>query len=136
DASSFQAPNGGMAFWTPEDARVSPYLSAATALAFNRLRAAGYQVPEDVDKRLDKYLDALLRSNTAPTFYSEGMVSSVRAVALQALAERNRVTVDDPQRHEKNVPQMRVALADPQRHEKSAPQMQVSLADLQRYEKY
>ena len=49
DASSFQAPNGGMAFWTPDDARVSPYLSAATALAFNRLRAAGYRVPEDVE---------------------------------------------------------------------------------------
>jgi uncharacterized protein YfaS (alpha-2-macroglobulin family) len=45
DASSFQAPDGGMAFWTPEDARVSPYLSAYTALAFNRLRAAGYTVP-------------------------------------------------------------------------------------------
>src|SRR5258706_2638039 len=96
DASSFQAPNGGMAFWTPEDARVSPYLSAATALAFNRLRAAGYRVPEDVDKRLDLYLQALLRSNTAPTFYSEGMVSSVRAVARQALAQRNRPSLPDP----------------------------------------
>jgi len=81
---AFQAPNGGMAFWTPDDARVSPYLSAATALAFNRLRAAGYRVPEDVEKHLDDYLQALLRSNTAPTFYSDGMVSSVRAVALQA----------------------------------------------------
>src|SRR5258708_5874094 len=95
DASSFQAPNGGMAYWTPEDARVSPYLSAATALAFNRLRAAGYRVPDDVDKRLDKYLEALLRSNTAPTFYSEGMVSSVRAVALQALADGNRAGSHD-----------------------------------------
>jgi uncharacterized protein YfaS (alpha-2-macroglobulin family) len=106
DASSFQAPNGGMGFWTPEDARVSPYLSAATALAFNRLRAAGYRVPEDVDKHLDDYLQALLRSNTAPTFYSEGMVSSVRAVALQALAERNRVTLADVQRYEKYAPRM------------------------------
>jgi uncharacterized protein YfaS (alpha-2-macroglobulin family) len=123
DASSFQAPNGGMAFWTPEDARVSPYLSAATALAFNRLRAAGYRVPEDVDKRLDLYLQALLRSNTAPTFYSEGMVSSVRAVALQALAERNRPSLADPQRDEKSAPQMQASLADLQRYEKYAPQM-------------
>jgi alpha-2-macroglobulin len=106
DAASFQAPNGGMAFWTPDDARVSPYLSAATALAFNRLRAAGYQVPDDVEKHLDDYLQALLRSNTAPTFYSEGMVSSVRAVALQALAERNRVSLADLQRYEKYAPQM------------------------------
>ena len=106
DASTFQAPNGGMAFWSPEDSRVSPYLSAATALAFNRLRTAGYSVPEDVEKHLDDYLQALLRSNTAPTFYSEGMVSSVRAVALQALAERNRVTLADLQRYEKYTPRM------------------------------
>jgi uncharacterized protein YfaS (alpha-2-macroglobulin family) len=106
DASSFQAPNGGMGFWTADDARVSPYLSAATALAFNRLRAAGYRVPEDVEKHLDEYLQALLRSNTAPTFYSEGMVSSVRAVALQALAERDRVSLADLRRYEKYAPQM------------------------------
>jgi uncharacterized protein YfaS (alpha-2-macroglobulin family) len=106
DAASFQAPNGGMAFWTPEDMRVSPYLSAATALAFNRLRAAGYRAPGDVEKQLDGYLLGLLRSNTAPTFYSEGMVSSVRAVALLALAERNRVSLGDLQRYEKYAPQM------------------------------
>jgi uncharacterized protein YfaS (alpha-2-macroglobulin family) len=106
DASTFQAPNGGMAFWTPEDARVSPYLSAATALSFNSLRRAGYAVPEDVEKHLDEYLQKLLRSNTAPTFYSEGMVSSVRAVAMQALAERNRLSIDDLQRYVKYAPQM------------------------------
>ncbi len=106
DASMFQAPNGGMDFWTSDDARVSPYLSAATALAFNRLRRAGYTVPDDVEKRLDGYLQALLRSNTAPTFYSEGMVSSVRAVALQALAERQKVTLPDLQRYEKYIPKM------------------------------
>src|SRR5260221_2932273 len=123
DASSFQAPNGGMAFWTPDDARVSPYLSAATALAFNRLRGAGYRVPEDVEKHLDDYLQALLRSNTAPTFYSEGMVSSVRAVALQALAERNHPYLADPQRYAKSAPQTQLYLADLQRYEKDAPQM-------------
>jgi hypothetical protein len=106
DAASFQAPNGGMAFWTADDARVSPYLSAATALAFNHLRAAGYRVPEDVEKRLDDYLQSLLRSNTAPTFYSEGMVSSVRAVALQALAERSRASLDDLQRYQQYASQM------------------------------
>jgi uncharacterized protein YfaS (alpha-2-macroglobulin family) len=106
DAASFQAPNGGMGFWTPDNARVSPYLSAATALAFNHLRAAGYRVPDDVDKHLDDYLQTLLRTDAAPSFYSAGMVSSVRAVALQALAERNRVSVADLQRYEKYAPQM------------------------------
>jgi uncharacterized protein YfaS (alpha-2-macroglobulin family) len=106
DASTFQAPNGGMGFWTSDDSRVSPYLSAATALGFNRLRDAGYSVPEDVQTRLDAYLQALLRSNTTPTFYSEGMVSSVRAVALQALAERQKATLSDLQRYEKYIPKM------------------------------
>jgi len=106
DAANFQAPNGGMAFWTPDDTRVSPYLSAATALAFNRLRAAGYSVPQDVEQRLDGYLGTLLRSNTAPSFYSEGMVSSVRAVALLALAERGHLALTDLRRYEKYAPQM------------------------------
>jgi alpha-2-macroglobulin len=100
DAASFQAPNGGMSFWVADDARVSPYLSAATALAFNRLISAGYHVPEEVQKNLDTYLERMLRENVAPSFYSEGMVSSVRAVALQALAERNRLSLADLQRYE------------------------------------
>ena len=106
DAASFQAPNGGMGFWTSDDARVSPYLSAATALAFNRLRAQGYSVPPEVGKHLDDYLRTLLRSNVAPSFYSVGMVSSVRAVALEAMAERNQVSLADVQRYEKYVPEM------------------------------
>jgi uncharacterized protein YfaS (alpha-2-macroglobulin family) len=85
-AASFQAPDGGMAFWVPQDDRVSPYLSAATAAGFNELRSAGYRVPEGVDSRLRGYLERFLRDKAAPTFYSEGMVSSVRAVALEALA--------------------------------------------------
>ena len=106
DAASFQAPDGGMAFWTPQDERVSPYLSAATALAFNRLRAAGYRIPEDVQKNLDAYLGRLLREKTAPTFYTEGMVSSVRAVALQALAERGQLKLADLKRYAPYAPQM------------------------------
>jgi len=106
DAASFQAPNGGMGFWTPQDDRVSPYLSAATALAFNRLRAAGYHIPEDVQKNLDAYLQRLLREKSAPTFYTEGMISSVRAVALQSLAERGGLTLADLRRYEPYASQM------------------------------
>jgi uncharacterized protein YfaS (alpha-2-macroglobulin family) len=106
DAASFQAPNGGMTFWKPDNDRVSPYLSAATALAFNRLREAGYRIPADVEQRLHSYLDDLLRNDAAPTFYSEGMVSSVRAVALQALAERQQLKLADLKRYERFAPQM------------------------------
>jgi uncharacterized protein YfaS (alpha-2-macroglobulin family) len=95
-----------MDFWTPQDERVSPYLSAATALGFNRLRAAGYRVPEEVQTRLDDYLNRLLRETVAPTFYSAGMVSSVRAVALQALAERGKLTLAELERYEPFAPQM------------------------------
>ena len=106
DAATFQAPNGGMGFWSAQDERVSPYLSAATALGFNRLRAAGYRVPGDVQTKLDGYLGRLLREDAAPTFYTAGMVSSVRAVALQALAERGKLTLADLQRYESAAPQM------------------------------
>jgi len=106
DAGSFQAPNGGMGFWLPNDDRVSPYLSVATALGFNRLAAAGFRVPADVELRLQAYLERMLRENVAPTFYDEGMVSSVRAAALQALAERQRLKLADLSRYEKFAPQM------------------------------
>jgi uncharacterized protein YfaS (alpha-2-macroglobulin family) len=106
DAASYQAPSGGMSFWVGEDERVSPYLSAATALGFNRLSKAGYKVPQDVETRLQAYLDRLLREKAAPTFYSEGMVSSVRAVALEALAERGKVTLADLRRYSEQVPRM------------------------------
>jgi uncharacterized protein YfaS (alpha-2-macroglobulin family) len=132
DSLSFQAPNGGMGFWTADDARVSPYLSAATALAFNQLHAAGYHVPEDVERRLDHYLETLLRSNTAPTFYTEGMVSDVRAVALQALAERNRLSLADAERYAPYAPRMDLfglaAYLDAAVHVKGAEALARSLA--------
>lgn len=106
DAASYQAPNGGMAFWVPQDERVSPYLSAATALAFNQLSKAGYKVPQDVEQRLHAYLERMLREKALPTFYSEGMVSSVRAVALEALAEHKGVTLADLRRYSGQVQSM------------------------------
>jgi hypothetical protein len=106
EAAGFQAPNGGMAFWAGMDERVSPYLSAATALAFQELGAAGYHVPGEVEARLDAYLERFLRERAAPTFYSDGMVSSVRAVALAALAARGRVQRADLERYAPFVPDM------------------------------
>ena len=106
EAASYQAPDGGMGFWIGQDERVSPYLSAATALAFNRLAKAGYKVPQDVETRLQAYLKRILREKALPTFYSEGMVSSVRAVALEALAERKQVTLVDLRRYSEHVPNM------------------------------
>ncbi len=106
DAANFQAPNGGMVFWLPENQHVDPYLSAYTALAFNWLRQSGYQVPNDVEIKLQSYLQNLLRQNVVPSFYSAGMTSSVRAVALAALAPNGKVTLEDLKRYQPHVKEM------------------------------
>jgi len=65
-------------------------------------------VPQDVEERLLGYLDRLMRSDTVPTGYSEGMVSSVRAVALQALALRGTLQRSDLERYRAHAPRMDV----------------------------
>lgn len=106
DAAGFQAPNGGMAYWLPDDPYVSPYLSAYTALAFNRLRAGGYKVPEKVAQRLHGYLKQMLARDVLPGFYTKGMASSVRAVALAALAEQGKISLGELLRYQPHVPEM------------------------------
>jgi uncharacterized protein YfaS (alpha-2-macroglobulin family) len=105
-AASFQAPSGGMAYFIPQDSYVDPYLSAYTALAFNWLRKSGYHIPTEVESKLHGYLDNLLKQDTYPDFYDEGMASTVRAVALAALAENNKITVADLERYRPHVAQM------------------------------
>jgi len=105
-ATNFQAPNGGMVYWVPSNAHVSPYLSAYTAIGFNWLRKSGHRVPEQVERRLHQYLLRLLRRDEFPTFYSKGMASSVRAVALAALSEAGQINSSDINRHETHLPEM------------------------------
>ena len=105
-AANFQAPNGGMAYWVASNRHVSPYLSAYTALAFNWLRRDGYAIPQAVESKLHDYLLSLLRKDVFPSFYSQGMASSVRAVALAALAEHDKVNRDDIARYQTYVGEM------------------------------
>ena len=98
-ASNYQAPNGGMCYYVPDDRFVSPFLSAYTAIAFNWLKEHGYAVPSPVEERLHEYLTVMLRKDVSPGFYTRGMASTVRAVALAALAENNRITLDDLRRY-------------------------------------
>ena len=105
-AANYQAPNGGMVYWVPQDRYVSPYLSAYTALAFHWLRPRGFRIPGAVEDALDTYLLRLLRRDVFPDFYSRGMASSVRAVALAALASRARVDLSDLDRYRRHVPDM------------------------------
>jgi len=106
DAASFQAPNGGMTFYVPEDRYVSPYLSAYTALAFNWLRRSGHEVPAAVEQRLHDYLQTLLSRDVMPDFYSPGMAATVRAVALAALSEHGRLNAALLERYRPHVPRM------------------------------
>ncbi len=105
-APDFQAPNGGMAYWVAADGYVSPYLSAYTALAFGWLETRGYRIPAGVSEGLDEYLDRLLRDDVFPSFFDPGMASSVRAVALAALAKRGKITAADVERYRRALPEM------------------------------
>ncbi len=105
-AAAYQAPNGGMAYYIPQDRYVSPYLSAYTALAFNWLRGSGYEIPAAVEEKLQAYLLTLLRRNVTPGFYTKGMAATVRAVALAALVDQGRINLSDLQRYRPHVPQM------------------------------
>lgn len=105
-AANYQAPNGGMVYFIPADAFVSPYLSAYSALAFNWLRESGYEIPAEVETKLHGYLQNLLKKEVLPTFYSRGMSSTVRAVALAALAENRKVSLTDIKRYADHVKYM------------------------------
>ncbi len=105
-AASYQAPNGGMVYYRPEDQYVSPYLSAYTALAFNWLRARGHTIPAGVEEKLHGYLLNLLRTDVFPDFFTKGMASSVRAVALAALAPAGKIDLSDIERYRRHVAEM------------------------------
>lgn len=106
EASNFQAPNGGMAYYQPQNSYSDPYLSAFTALGFNWMQRAGLSIPLDVAEKLQRYLKTYLRRDTAPDYYSVAMNASVRAVALAALAEQGQISKTDLERFQTSLPQM------------------------------
>jgi uncharacterized protein YfaS (alpha-2-macroglobulin family) len=106
EAQNFQAPNGGMTFYVPRDEVVSPYLSAYTSLAFTWFSKLGYSVPKDVEEKLDKYLLEYLSKDISPDYYSKGMTTSIRAVALAALATKGKIDSKELMRFEPRLPDM------------------------------
>ncbi|MGH1543293.1 MAG: alpha-2-macroglobulin family protein [Arenicella sp.] len=99
DASNHQAPNGGMSYFTAKDEYTSPYLSAYTALAFQWLRNSGYQVSNDVEDKLHRFLQQMLLQESISSVYNKGMNATVRAVALAALAQSDKLDRQDLHRH-------------------------------------
>ncbi|MEQ1440336.1 alpha-2-macroglobulin family protein [Fontimonas sp. SYSU GA230001] len=107
EAAAFQAPNGGMAFFVPGDAYVSPYLSAFTGLAFGWMQALGHRPPTAVWDKLDAYLQRLLREEPAAIGYGSGEArAQLRAVVLAALAARGAVDAREIARHAPQLPRM------------------------------
>ena len=105
-AANYQAPNGGMTYYVPQDQYASPDLSAYTALAFTWLRARGYAIPTTVEARLHDYLLAYLRHDSMPDFYSRSMRATLHAMALAALAPYGKVSREALQRYHTHVKDM------------------------------
>ena len=105
-APNYQAPNGGMAYYKPQDRHADPYLSAYTAIALNWLRTSGFAIPRPFEDKLHDYLQNLLRRDVFPSFYTDGMSSTVRAVALAALATHGKVSRNDMLRYRPHVKAM------------------------------
>jgi uncharacterized protein YfaS (alpha-2-macroglobulin family) len=106
--SHHQASNGGLCFYEASDEHVSPYLSAYTALALTWLADYGHAVPAAEEEKLQGYLSELLRKDSFPDFFSPGMRSSVRAVALAALSRRGKASTQDLLRYNRFVKEMNV----------------------------
>jgi len=105
-ASEFQAPNGGMAFYQPQDDYVSPFLSAFTAKAFNWLEQTGHAPPAPVKEKLTEYLIGLLKRDDAEDAASRSVLSNVRALALSALADEGKIKRADLERLYARLPEM------------------------------
>jgi alpha-2-macroglobulin len=105
-AAEYQASNGGMTYYIPKDESADPFLSAFTALAFNWLRSYGHTPPPFVEDKLHDYLQSLLRRDAMAETYSKGMAATVRAVALTALGERGKISLDVIERFATHAPAM------------------------------
>lgn len=105
-ATNYQAPNGGMTYFLPKDEYADPYLSAYTALAFEWLKKDGYKIPDHINDGLQSYLLNFLKQDAAPDFYQDGMKSTVRAVALSALAKSGKIDASDIARYRPHLKDM------------------------------
>ncbi len=105
-AMEHQAPSGGMAYYLPKDEYADPYLSAFTALGFSWLKELGHAVPKEVERKLHEYLQTVMRKEVTGGVYTQGMLSSVRALILAVQAQMGKVTQGDLDRYRVRVPEM------------------------------
>jgi uncharacterized protein YfaS (alpha-2-macroglobulin family) len=106
EIKDFQAPNGGMAYFTPTNDRVDPYLSSYASMILSKLKHMGYETPNVVEDKLDNYLLDMLKKDEMPSYYSKGMASSVRAVAIASLQDKGKIKSDMVKRYYEYAPDM------------------------------
>ncbi|HOX28186.1 MAG TPA: MG2 domain-containing protein, partial [bacterium] len=82
--SLFQKTNGGMSFWE-DTACDSPYLSAYAYMFAVEAARAGYRVDSGMRKKLEKYLEGLVRGKVKPSC-DEKLDPSTEAFILYVLA--------------------------------------------------
>jgi uncharacterized protein YfaS (alpha-2-macroglobulin family) len=104
--STYQAPSGGMSFYSPADERVSEYLSAFTALALTWLEELGYKVPIEPKNKLNNYLLSLLRNDTFNSDTPASSRVSIRSIASSALTKAGLITTSELSRLVSRLPEM------------------------------
>ena len=103
-ASSYQAENGGMAYFTPRNDYVSPYLSGYTAYAFSYLARQGYEIPQQVQDKLAQYLSALFKRTEKES--NPKITLTARLLSAGFLKEKNLITDADISVFDRDVPLM------------------------------
>ena len=103
-ASAYQAENGGMAYFAADNARVSPYLTAYTAFAFDFLTRAGYAVDTNVQAKLADYLTGFFK-RTDRAFDPAEMLTT-RLLSAEYLKNRGLVSDADIAVFDESLPQM------------------------------
>lgn len=105
-ASAFQAPNGGMAFFVPHNAYVSPYLSAYTSFVFVKLAEMGYDIPAQAENNLAKYLSGIFRYTKDDARARENL--TVRLMSVPFLKKHGLVRDADIAAFARDLPMMSV----------------------------
>lgn len=115
EAISYQAPNGGMAFFEPTDANVSPYLSAYTLIAFAWLAEAGHDIPQSIKHDLAGFLRDYMTWDSKDLDYRtpneekellSHFQATVGAVVLHALATTGELSERELIAHSEHLEQM------------------------------
>ncbi|MBR4126474.1 MAG: hypothetical protein IKR09_02715, partial [Alphaproteobacteria bacterium] len=104
EASSYQAENGGMAYFTPRNDHVSPYLSGYTAYAFDYLARQGYEIPPQMQDKLAGYLAGVFKRTDKDV--DPKITLTTRLLSAGFLKGKNFITQADIAVFDRDIPLM------------------------------